>query len=337
VLTAHVTPIEPAPILARLLGVDGGPPLLVKREDLTHPVHGGNKVRALAPILEHARDRGARRLVSFGPRGSNHVLALAIHGRALGFEVEAFLVPRVPSPRAASVALATLATGTILRCVGSLEVAARYVLEALSAGSGFVPPGGGSRLGASGCVAAGREAGAQLDALGLGPVRHVLPWGTGTTATGIAWGLGLAGRTDDEVAAVQVVSSAAANPLVSALAYLRARPVGASRSAHLRRIVLDHDPGYGRPCAASLRAAAALEHAGLPWDETYSAKAAAFVAGAGAFQAAGRPTLLWITTARAPAPIADATRRALLAEADGRLSAWISLGFERDPRYLAMR
>ncbi|KAB2911293.1 MAG: pyridoxal-phosphate dependent enzyme, partial [Kofleriaceae bacterium] len=44
-----------------------------KREDLTSPVYGGNKVRTLEAMFGRARAAGATRMWATGAYGSNHV------------------------------------------------------------------------------------------------------------------------------------------------------------------------------------------------------------------------------------------------------------------------
>src|SRR5690606_32464623 len=46
-----------------------------KRDDLCSKVYGGNKVRALEPLLAEAKRRGAEVVYAAGASGSNHVLA----------------------------------------------------------------------------------------------------------------------------------------------------------------------------------------------------------------------------------------------------------------------
>src|SRR5579864_4316860 len=79
-LGRYPTPVEPVPSLSR-----SDCELWVKRDDLTHPVYGGNKVRKLDRILadakrarpggEHARQTVAMRIATLGAVGSHHVLA----------------------------------------------------------------------------------------------------------------------------------------------------------------------------------------------------------------------------------------------------------------------
>jgi D-cysteine desulfhydrase len=58
--------------------------LSVKRDDLTSPAYGGNKVRKLQFFLGRALAEERRTVVTFGAYGSNHALATAVHARALG-------------------------------------------------------------------------------------------------------------------------------------------------------------------------------------------------------------------------------------------------------------
>ena len=65
----------------------------VKREDLIHPIYGGNKVRTLQhslAICQVKRDDDTiaayRQLVAIGTGGSNQVVAMAVHAQALGWK-----------------------------------------------------------------------------------------------------------------------------------------------------------------------------------------------------------------------------------------------------------
>lgn len=64
----------------------GGIQLWIKREDLLHPDVSGNKFRKLKYNLIAARDKGFKRLLSFGGAYSNHISALAAAGKIMGFE-----------------------------------------------------------------------------------------------------------------------------------------------------------------------------------------------------------------------------------------------------------
>ena len=77
----------PTPISHHKTKIAGGTrPLLIKHDDETSSIYGGNKVRKLEYILQRAMDRGAKRVATFGTVGSNHALATSIHARELGLE-----------------------------------------------------------------------------------------------------------------------------------------------------------------------------------------------------------------------------------------------------------
>jgi len=294
--------------------------LFVKREDLSSARYGGNKVRALEPILGLATAGGARSLVTFGPYGSNHVLAVALHGQAAGLPLRAHLTPRAVAREPARNLLRTSAAGAelVAHPLGA-TIAWPYLSERLSKGAVFVPPGGSSSEGALGAVQAGLELGTQLGERGMGPVTVYAAWGTGNTASGLAVGLGLAGR-EDTVVAVRVVPRAAANRLLFALSMRRATSAVARVLGEVPRPVavrLEHracGPGYGLPTPACERAARALAACGVPADGAYVAKtAAALVADARDGVLRG-PAVLWASwagpvAALAPSELAAARER----------------------------
>ena len=80
--------------------VDGAT-LLAKRDDLSAPALGGNKVRALELLL--AGLGPDHTLLTVGPTGSTHALAVAQYGLRLGTESEVITWPQEPN----AVALAT--------------------------------------------------------------------------------------------------------------------------------------------------------------------------------------------------------------------------------------
>ncbi|GAB5525765.1 MAG: pyridoxal-phosphate dependent enzyme [Roseivirga sp.] len=60
--------------------------LMVKREDLNHPIISGNKWRKLKYNLLEAKKQGYARLLTFGGAYSNHIYATAGAGKEFGFE-----------------------------------------------------------------------------------------------------------------------------------------------------------------------------------------------------------------------------------------------------------
>ncbi|MGW1607746.1 pyridoxal-phosphate dependent enzyme, partial [Streptomyces eurythermus] len=80
------TPVEPAPRLAAALGLEPDD-LWVKRDDLTGPGGGGNKVRKLEWTVGAALAEGADTLVTTGAPQSNHARLTAAAGARLGLDV----------------------------------------------------------------------------------------------------------------------------------------------------------------------------------------------------------------------------------------------------------
>ena len=89
------TPIERLSNLERALGFES---LWIKRDDLSGPLGGGNKVRKLEYMFAAASQANfKKRLFTIGPTGSNHVRATAVYGKASGFNVECLLFKQHPT------------------------------------------------------------------------------------------------------------------------------------------------------------------------------------------------------------------------------------------------
>jgi 1-aminocyclopropane-1-carboxylate deaminase/D-cysteine desulfhydrase-like pyridoxal-dependent ACC family enzyme len=90
------TPLEPLP---RLSDVLGGPPLYIKRDDLTGLAFGGNKTRMLEFSLAHARDQGAEVIVTGAAVQSNYCRQMSAACARLGLELHLILRPVRPIDR----------------------------------------------------------------------------------------------------------------------------------------------------------------------------------------------------------------------------------------------
>ena len=299
------TPIQRIQVAAAA----GARELLVKRDDLTGTVYGGNKVRKLEFLLADAQRQGARRLITAGAFGSHHALATTIYGRRLGFEVSCVLFPQRLTPHVRDILLMIAGNGAELRYTRRLEGVPFGLLRARWAHRRepccVVPPGGSSPLGTLGYVEAALELDAQIRA-GECDVPSAIHVAAGTlgTAAGIALGLALAGRSIPLVAtritAPIVTNERVLEKLVRGALALMARagidlPDVPTVLANVR---LDHQQvgaGYGRETAAGRAATETFAHAGLQLDATYTAKAAAGVL---ASPAGGPPLLFWHTLSR---------------------------------------
>lgn len=198
----------PTPVSA-LAGVAG---VFVKRDDLSAPDYGGNKVRKLDFLLAAARQRGAREVLTFGYTGSNFVAATAWHGRKLGLDTIGYLLRQVDADYIADNLAVSLAAGAELHLLGStpaIGVAAmlRSARSLLTRARSpvWIPPGGSSPLGTLGFVNAAYELKAQVEA-GLLPEPDVLyvPFSSMGTVAGLAIGLELTGLKT-RIEAIQVV------------------------------------------------------------------------------------------------------------------------------------
>lgn len=172
----------------------------VKRDDLANEVYGGNKVRKLEYLLGDARAKGADTILTTGALGSHHALATAIHGRANGFDVHAFLSPQPWTQHVDENLRCHLAVGTELHPIRSMLLSsAAMQMSALKLRSQgkkpyVIPHGGSNAIGALGYVEAGLELAAQLDAKAM-PEPDVVytSLGSGATAVGLALGLAAGG------------------------------------------------------------------------------------------------------------------------------------------------
>lgn len=295
---------------AETLEVDGRP-LIVKRDDRTSPIYGGNKVRRLERLLEEARRRGATRVLTAGAAGSHHVLATAIFGRLAGLEVHAVLVPQPASAHAEENLRAALGAG-LVALPAPLGLAPLVALRAAVGGARaartfVVGVGGSSPVGALGYVDAVAELADDV-ARGRVPVPShvVVALGSGGTAAGLCVGLERHGLPT-RVRAVAIARPAPALfAAARALVVRTARRAGLGLRAVARAVArLEGDgryvgAGYARPTAAGDEACRWAEARGLAVEGTYTAKALAaaldLARGAGGADA---PPLYWHTLSSA--------------------------------------
>ncbi|MHC4972959.1 MAG: pyridoxal-phosphate dependent enzyme [Planctomycetota bacterium] len=252
--------VRPTPVEERRIG---GLPVLVKRDDRTSELYGGNKVRALEFLLSGA----PRRVLTFSSLSAHHAYATAVHARRLGIPCDAVIVRKGQRGRVME-ALPKVAER--VEEVDGVLGAAAAALDLWRPGTRIIRPGGLSRRGTLGYV----EAALELDEV---PSRIYVPLGTGTTTAGLLAGLMLRdART--EVVAVRI-----ADPIVSFRPLLWIRAFGAIEL--LRRfdptvprvspggVTLRIVKGGGRYGEATRAAAAAVAAAGdLELEPTYTGK-----------------------------------------------------------------
>jgi 1-aminocyclopropane-1-carboxylate deaminase/D-cysteine desulfhydrase-like pyridoxal-dependent ACC family enzyme len=278
----------------------------VKRDDLTSPRYGGNKVRKLERVLDVARENGASRIVTVGAAGSHHVLATSLYARELGIDVDAVLVPQ---PRTAHVVenLRAIYARARIWPAASFPHAATIIVDRVACGAFYVPAGGSTEEGALAYVDAAREFLGQVDAGELPqPKVVVATLGSGGTVGGLAAGFALF-RPGVRIIGVTVseprgLVARSARRLASAC--VRQVASGSPERAIDLEITdryLGRGYGYATPaCEAAIRMAAGY---GLTLDATYTGKACAAALDR---PPSDDPVLFWHTLSSAPmAPLLE--------------------------------
>lgn len=166
------------------------------RLDLLDAAAPGNKLFKLDENLQAARREGYSRILSFGGAFSNHIHALALSGRAAGFETVGVirgeaLASANPTLRDAAAAGMQLhfvdrETYRALTQKGPQNLDLLADLQRRYGPCYVVPEGGANRLGVLGC----RALGVAIERMAELPDCVVLPTATGSTLAGIVAGLG---------------------------------------------------------------------------------------------------------------------------------------------------
>lgn len=280
-----------------------GVELWVKREDLCSPLYGGNKVRKLELLLADPRlqtsqlatatddmpqPRSEACVLSYGAYGSNHVLAMALHARALGLASAAVLFPQPITPLVQQRLREQLGSGVqLFPCRTYLHAPwQRYqaLQTARRAQDGRciveLAPGGSSPLGTLGWVSGGLEIAAQVQA-GEAPLFDAVygALGSGGMIAGLWLGLQAAAKT---LVAVRVVPwpvacrltvqvlAARTQGLLQALLANPAQPPTPRPRLQIRGGFVG--AGYGDPSAAAVEAVHWASAHGLKLEPTYTGK-----------------------------------------------------------------
>ena len=299
--------VFPTPV-RELRGVAGGATRLwIKHDDRTSPLYGGNKMRKAERLLEDARARGAKEIITVGAVGSNHVLTMGVFAKPIGIRVAAVVVAQPETEHVLQNLRADLAQGIELIPAASYAHAAAIVAWRRLRGAYYVPAGGSNAIGAAGFVAAVRELAAQVAAGELPePDVIVVPLGSGGTAAGLVAGLALE-RMSTRVLAVTV-----AEPpwLVERNARTLAKRCAGKPTPDRLLERLEHDrsylgKGYGHATAQSVQALEQGKQLGLTLEHTYTAKA--FAAALDLVRrGTARNVLFWQTLSSAPmAPLLE--------------------------------
>ncbi len=324
------TPLETATQASTSWNLDS---LLIKRDDLSSTLYGGNKIRKLEFALAHARDNGCDAVLTFGAVGSNHVLATSIFAQQLGLECHAVLTPQPPSEKVARTLRYHAHLQTKLypaKDMSSVREQTEWVLDQHPGGRKRIyqlPWGGSSWRGTVGFINAALELAQQLG----NAVPDLIYVATGTmgTSIGLAMGLRLL-AWPTRLVAVRVVPQPVMTPAYFERLYretnteLHARdasfPLIDDPSANVAARDEFFGEGYAIPTDSTLEAVElGKSMLGLDLETTYTGKAlAALVHDERTGQLAGKKVLFWNTynSRDYPGPVADCSTDALPASLD---------------------
>jgi D-cysteine desulfhydrase len=353
------TPIEP---LDRLVGASEpfAANTYVKRDDLSSPLYGGNKVRTLEPLLGQARREGDGWVVATGAYGSNHAVATALHAHRAGFRAGVALFPQPLSDTAIANLRVSVTQADEIVDLPHWSLLPWFMWRRTHGGGArrarafVMPPGGAIPRGCLGFLSAGLELAQQVDR-GLMPAPDEVVIALGSTCStagllvglrlaarlGLGWGRASARRSEAsraEGAPLLVAVRVTPWPVTSAvrvvglalrvsrwLAALTGSPLlELSRSELGQGLRVDGSQlgsGYGKPTAAGLAAIERLGPFATALDTTYSAKSAAALLARCEQPSAVR--LFWSTKSSVPLPPVPSER---LAAAPERMQRWLERG-----------
>lgn len=285
----------PTPV--QRITLDGGRVLLVKRDDLSGDVIGGNKVRGLEWLLGTARP--GDEMLTVGARGSTHALSTALLAAQLGATATVVRWNQEMNPAAKRVDELLRASA---RVIDARFVAAAYLIAAairLRRNVRWVPAGGASPVAVLGHMNAALELADQIaDTEVELPEEVYVPLGTGGTAAGLALGFRSAGLGVRIVAVRVVPGIVARRSRVLALANRAALLIERTTGSRVPRVgpadlTVEHafyGGAYGRPLPDIPREDELLRPLRLLLDDTYGRKAFAAALGSQAQRA-----MLWVT------------------------------------------
>lgn len=280
----------------------------IKRDDVSHPHYGGNKIRKLEFILAEARAQGAERIVTFGATGTNHGVATAMLCQQAGLGCEILLFDQPDSATVRSNQQLMRHYGATLRYCGSLaNTVARYYLHParLRKGSYFLFAGGSNVAGTLGFVNAAFELHEQVLAREMPMPSHIVcPVGSSATLAGLTLGMQWL-RLPVQVVGVRVAPShlgpfaactvGSVSRLMQQTRNMVARVSGKGLPEPQPPCLLDqyYGSGYGEASREGAHAQRQFAAMGITLEQTYTAKAAACFTDYVACEAT--PILYWHT------------------------------------------
>jgi D-cysteine desulfhydrase len=292
----------------------------MKRDDLVSSLYGGNKVRRYEFVLADAKAKGRKRIVTVGGIASTQVMATALFGKKLDFDVRAVLFEQPVTRFAQTSIKGFAASGAELiyggGYVGTIVRAWRAYHREKD--NYFIMPGAANALANIGYVDAMLELAGQVER-GEMPRPDVIVLPTGSSGTLAALALGAAHLGwNTEILGVRITTALASNRLMVNTIVRATDRFLAARTPRWRRMSSRVNytlyggalgKGYGHPTPAAVEGASRLESlTGKTGEVTYSGKALAALHDLATTPAyADKTILLWntLSTTR-PEPPDDA-------------------------------
>ncbi len=284
-LAEYPTPLEYLPRLSAQLKRE----IYIKRDDSLGPGLGGNKTRKLEYLLAEARQRGLRKVVTFGGLQSNHARITAAAARRLGMEPHLFYFERRPERMAGNLMLNQLldaqmhfipfgAGGDASMTLETTNRLVHLAARLLVGRHYFIPVGGHSWRGCLGYVRAAAEIQEQACDLGIENAYVVLAAGSGGTLAGLLAGSSL---LDSSLCLLGIDVGILWKQFPRSLAHMAGeicRRLGERRAFRREDVPLLEKtyahPKYGTPsdaCVAAIKRLASSE--GILLDPVYTGKA----------------------------------------------------------------
>jgi D-cysteine desulfhydrase len=331
----------------------------VKRDDLSSPLYGGNKVRTLEPLLGQARRDDRRLVFATGAYGSNHAVASVLHARQAGFRTGVALFPQPWSATASANLRVSVTQSDEIVDLPHWSLLPWFIWQRTRRGRAdaketfVMPPGGAIPRGCLGFLSAGLELAQQVErGLMPPPDEVVIALGSTCSTAGLLVGLRLAARlglgwgdkaralarpgtdgapllvavrvTPWPVTSVFRIASLALRVSAWLAALTKSPYLELSRAELVQGLRVDGSQlgkGYGQPTPAGLAAIERLGRLAEALDTTYSAKSAAALLAR--VEAAPAVRLFWSTKSSAPLPPVPLDR---LVQAPPRMRRWLERG-----------
>lgn len=269
--------------------------LWIKRDDLTHSLYGGNKVRKLEFIIGDAKSQNKNTLVTMGAIGTNHGTATAIFADIHGLNTEVILFDQpvtktvINNLRIMNHYGAKLKYKKTILASALSYYASSYCASIFSKQKKYhLPAGGSNTIGCISFVNAALELNQQIDDGALPkPDMIICPVGSSGTLAGLTLGMALL-KSDIQVIGVRVAPShlgpipictkSSVTSLMNQTYKSLKEKDSSIPNVSLPEIILEDDyygDGYGVALDAGDKATQVFSDAGLTLESTYTAKAAA--------------------------------------------------------------